>query len=142
MFQSLLENLNQYSSLVLVIVTTVYVILTWLMVLEMRRAREDEADPYLTATLVPISPVHIKIQIHNAGRGPAFSVSAKMFFDPLKDTQIQVWRTPIILPGIHEDFRLPGGEMELAKLAANYQNFIVEVTWINSFRKTSEKKYI
>lgn len=142
MVKYLLDNLNQYSSLVLVIVTAVYAFFTWQMVLEMRRAREDEADPYITATLVPISTVHVKLQIHNAGRGPAFSVIAKMYFEPLDNIQIQEWRTPIILPGIHEDFRLPGGENDLTKLVEKHQNFIIEVTWKNSFHKSNEKKYV
>jgi hypothetical protein len=84
----------------------------------------------------------VKIQILNAGRGPAFSIIAKMYFDSLENAQIQVWRTPILLPGIHEYFRLPGGEMELTKLAAKHQNFIVEVTWQNSFRKELEQRYV
>jgi hypothetical protein len=138
----ILDLLNKYSSLALVIVTTVYVVVTWLMVREMREAREMDTDPYLIATIVPISPVHVKLQILNAGRGPAFSVIANVFFDPLENSKTQVWRTPILLPGIQEYFRLPDDEGQLSILSVKYQNLVVEVSWKNSFRKPRKERYV
>ena len=41
----LLCYLNQYANLILAVVTTAYVILTWRMIVEMRRARENESEP-------------------------------------------------------------------------------------------------
>ena len=141
MFIIILDFLNKYSSLALVIVTIVYVVVTWLMVREMREARETDTDPYITATLVPISPFRIKLQILNAGRGPAFSVVAKVYFDRLENTTTQVWRNPILLPGIQEYFRLPDDEQDLSKLSIKHQTLVIELSWKNSFRKLREERY-
>jgi DNA-binding XRE family transcriptional regulator len=57
-----LSDLNKFLNLFLVIVTTVYVILTGRMVWEMRRAREEESEPRLVATLIPLGATLVKLR--------------------------------------------------------------------------------
>ena len=60
--QIFLAVLNSYSNLILAIITLAYVILTWRMVVEMRKA-EAEIEPQLVATLIPLGGMAVKLNI-------------------------------------------------------------------------------
>jgi hypothetical protein len=135
------SDINIIASLLLVLVTAIYAYLTWRMVSEMRRAREEETTPYLIASLFPIGQKFVKLQIHNAGRGPALNVEADIRFNPANGTQSHHWKHPIMLPGTHEDFRIPGSEFNIDKLAEIYQSVGVDLHWSNSFRKKQDATY-
>lgn len=139
--QSFLLFLNSYASLILVAVTVVYVILTWRLVLETRRAREAESEPQLIATLIPIAAMLVKLRISNVGRGPALDIQANIFLEPNKGDDISTWRHPALLSNAYEDFRLEGDNNYLDKLAANYDRLIVDLEWHDSLKRKETKKY-
>lgn len=141
MMLSLLDLLNRYSNLILVIVTTVYVILTWGMVREMRRAREAESEPHLVAALIPFGVLYVKLRIYNTGPGPALNVRASISLAPPNGIEARNWQHPALISGAHEDFRLPGGEYSLEKLASMHDKLIVALQWYNAFRHTQSAKY-
>jgi hypothetical protein len=128
-----LDLLNRYSNLILIVVTGVYVVLTWRMVLEMRRAREAESEAHLVAMLVPLGPLAVKLCIHNAGAGPAFSIRAEFQVIPSGNTTAKIWLHPALLSQASEYFFLPGNEVELKTLAAKYEKIIVNLEWSNTF---------
>jgi hypothetical protein len=135
--QAILGFFNQYSNLMLAIITMIYVFLTWGMVREMRRAREAEVEPHLVATLVPISYKHVKLRIQNAGRGPALHIEATIYLEPANGTKPQTWRHPVLLSGAFEDFLMPGPNIkELPELAAKHDKVVVDLTWSTAFRRT------
>jgi len=135
------SDVNIIATLLLVLVTAFYAYWTWRMVGEMKRAREEETAPYLIASLFPITQQSVKLQIHNAGRGPALNVEADIRFNPSNGTQSHHWKHPIMLPGTREDFRIPGSVFDIGKLAEMYTSIIVDLRWINSFRKKQEATF-
>jgi hypothetical protein len=141
MFIQLLNLLNQYSNLILVTVTAVYVVLTWRMVREMREAREAESEPHLVATLVPFGVLNVKLRIHNAGRGPALNIKAAFRLEPANGTEASTWLHPVLLSDAFEDFILPSREFSLEKLASKHNKVIVDLQWLNAFKRKGEAKY-
>jgi hypothetical protein len=135
-----LISLNTYSNLLLVVITAVYAFLTWRMVSEMRQAREAESEPQLVATLIPLGGMAIKLRIANAGSGPALDIKAIISLEPKKEDNTATWIHPVLLSNSHEDFRLPGENNHLEKLASNFDNLIVELSWHNSFNKLRQKR--
>src|SRR5947209_908155 len=103
----ILEFLNKYSNLLLIGVTTVYVVLTWRIVKEARQTREDAMRPELVATLVPLGAHLIKLRIYNAGGGPAKSVEVDVLLKPSNTLETHTWRHPVLLPGGFEDMKIP-----------------------------------
>ena len=136
-----LDFVNRYSNLILVVVTAVYVVLTWRMVLEMRRAREAESEAHLVAMLVPLGPLAVKLCIHNAGTGPAFNIRAEFQVVPSGDTTPKIWLHPALLSQTSEYFFLPGNEFDLKALAAKYEKIIVSLEWSNIFGRKREASY-
>ena len=141
MVMQFLDLLNRYSNLILIIVTTVYVILTWGMVREMRRAREAENEPHLVAALIPFGPLNVKLRIYNTGPGPALSIEAAIYLEPAHDTERRIWHHPALLSGAHEDFRLPGGEYALEALASKYDKLVVDMHWRDTFKRSHHARY-
>ena len=141
MILTLLDLLNRYSNLILIIVTTVYVILTWGMVKEMQRAREAESESHLVAALIPFGVLYVKLRIYNTGPGPALNVKASISLVPPDGVDTSNWQHPALLSSTHEDFRLPSGEYSLEKLASKYDKLIVVLQWHNAFRRTQSAKY-
>lgn len=136
-----LDSLNRYSTLILVAVTTVYVVLTWRMVTEMRKAREAETSPYLIATLVPFGPLNVKLRIHNAGRGPAIDIKVVFQLEPANGTEENTWLHPVLLSDTFEDFILPSREFAFDKIVAQHDRLIVNLQWFNTFKRKCNAKY-
>lgn len=109
------------------------------MVVEMRKAREAESEPQLVATLIPLGGMAIKLRISNAGGGPALDIKTIIWLEPSQEDNAATWVHPVLLSNTHEDFRLPGENNYLDKLAANFDRLIVELEWHNSFNKLSQK---
>jgi hypothetical protein len=140
--QAILGFFNQYSNLMLAIITLMYVFLTWGMVREMRQARKAELEPLLIATPVPITHKHVKLRIQNAGRGPALNIETTLYFEPANNTKPHVWAHPVLLSGAFEDFLMPGsGIKELAKLAAEHDRVVVDLMWSNVFGRNQKAQY-
>jgi len=139
-----LTNLNTYSNLLLVIITSIYVFLTWRMVSEMRRAREAESEPQLVANLIPLGAMSLKLRISNAGRGPALNIKAAIRLVSKTDNSEETWSHPVLLSNGHEDFRLPGDSNNnyLDKLASKYEKLVVDLEWHNSFRRRQNSKFV
>jgi hypothetical protein len=144
MINVFLTNLNNYSNLLLVIITAIYVFLTWRMVSEMRQAREAENEPQLVSSLIPLGAMLLKLRISNVGRGPALNIKAVIRLESSKDHEEVIWSHPLLLSNGHEDFRLPGDNKNnyLDKLASSYDKLIVELQWQNSFQRRQDSKYV
>ena len=136
-----LSTLNSYSNLILAIITIAYVILTWRMVVEMRKAREAENEPQLVATLIPLGGMAIKLRISNAGGGPALDIKAIISLEPNREDNAVTWIHPVLLSNNHEDFRLPGENNYLDKLASHFDKLIIELEWRNSFNNLRQKTF-
>ena len=131
---AVLDELQRYSSLILVIITGVYAFLTWRMVREMRRAREAEAEPHLvTALVLPYGPGETKLRVENAGRGPALKIMARISLEPPGKTQAYEWCHPVLVSEAHKDLLLPGDELNPKKLVAAHERVVVELQWSNVF---------
>lgn len=137
----ILDQLNKYSNLILIFVTTAYVILTWRMVVEMRHTREEEVKPLLVATLIPFGMGYVKLRIYNTGHGPAINTQALIRLEPEQDAQPGIWIHSALVAGAHEDFRLPGSEFKLEKLAAKYDKVAVELQWMDVDKHKYTDKY-
>ena len=108
MLMEILDQLNKYSNLILILVTTAYVILTWRMIREMRRTREGENKPLLVATPIPFARLNVKLRIYNTERGPAINIQALIRLEPEQDVQPGIWTHSALVAGAHEGFRMIG----------------------------------
>lgn len=136
-FQWLIQ-INQYSNLLLVVITAFYVVLTWRMVKEMRKARESEIEPYVVSSLNPYGPAYAQIRIDNIGRGPALNVKVRIAVHPNNDALTRVWQHPVMLPDSSYTFLLPsrtqtGSLPSIRQLTDEYSEISTEIDWINSF---------
>lgn len=128
-----LATINSIATIILVLITGVYVVLTGFLLREARRARQSEKEPNLVATLIPLDGMSVKLRIYNAGIGPAVDVSVDMFFEPLSEIAKTKWIQPVLLGNSFEDFRLPGLDWALDKLAATHDRLVVDMHWADSF---------
>lgn len=143
LFIKILDGLQDYSNLLLVVVTVIYVVLTYWLVRETRRAREAEVEPELVASLIPIGGNWlVKLRINNVGNGPALGIKAKFRLEPANDVADVNWFHPVLISGAFEDFRMPGGKHSLKRLSEEHDKLIIEMSWINSFKKKKEKKVV
>jgi|GEM_PF-1893432 len=129
-------HLNQYSNLILGAVTIAYVILTWRMVTEMRRARESESEPQLISTLVPLGAMRVKLRIQNVGLGPALQIAAQIQLQP-ESGEAAIWQQPALISGAFQDFLIPDKWTDqvpsFQQVAARYQKLIIRLEWSNVF---------
>lgn len=71
----ILDLLNKYSSLILVVVTLVYVFFTIILAKETRKLREVETSPLIGVIANAIAPTVFKLTIKNIGKAPAYNLS-------------------------------------------------------------------
>ncbi len=71
----LLDLLNKYSSLFLVIATLIYVVFTVKLAKETRKLREVETSPLIGVIANAIGPTVFKLTIKNIGKAPAYNLS-------------------------------------------------------------------
>lgn len=129
-----LDILTKFSNLILAVITGVYAFLTWKMVSEMRKARENQVDANLIALPVGLGLIYVQVELQNAGPGPAFDVEISISLDPLLDTPERVWKHPALLVGQTEFFLLPGKDIEaLRVLAERHNNLVIKLGWNNAF---------
>jgi hypothetical protein len=140
--RELLDSINQYSNLVVAFVTIMYVILTWQMVREMRRAREGQIAPQILATLVPLGPIYAQLCIQNVGAGPALEIESKAELLPAHGTELVIWRHPALMAGVRETFFLPSdlsspsaGLPSLEQLSTKFKTLRVNVRWQDTFAR-------
>jgi hypothetical protein len=134
MLTAILDGLNQYVNILLTIITGVYAYLTWRMLREMRSARENQSDASLVVLPVPLSAIHAKLIIMNAGPGPAFDIEASWELRPLGNTPSRSWRHPAMVANQTEHFLFPGEKIpSLRELADEHEVLVVKVSWRNSF---------
>lgn len=76
------STINAAATVVLVLVTTAYVLLTWRLVNETRQARKQEVKPVMNLDVEPISIGSWAPKIENVGNGPALDVSATVKLEP------------------------------------------------------------
>lgn len=74
-FIKILDVLNGYSSLILVLATTIYVGFTIVLAKETRKLREVETTPFVSIELITFGAAHIGLKFRNIGRSPAYNVS-------------------------------------------------------------------
>lgn len=72
-----IEFLNKYSNLLLSLLTSAYVLLTWLVVREMKYAREAEARPYIIIDSL-VAGVRCYLIVKNVGKSAAVNVRFKI----------------------------------------------------------------
>jgi hypothetical protein len=146
--KQLLDFLVEYSNLILVIITGVYAYLTYRMVLEMKKAREDQADANLIASPIPFGPLYAQIQLKNAGLGPALDVELIIAFEPQLQTIPKTWKYSAFSVNQIENFLLPqeesSGALETLRDAATKHNTVeIKLKWKNIFgrRKSFNASY-
>lgn len=142
---ALLDFLSTYANLilaaaniVLVGVTAAYVYLTSRMLREMREAREHQSDATIIVAPVPSRPVYARLQLHNAGPGPASDVQLSFHLEPPLDTPTRTWHHPLILAQRTHLFLLPeppnsGGVTDIRTIADKHKSLEVSVQWTNVF---------
>jgi hypothetical protein len=137
--EHILNLLTTYSNLILVIITGIYAYLTWRMVREMRKARENQTDSKLIATPVSSHRIYAEIQLENMGPGPAHNVELSISLDPPLQTTTRTWKHPVLSAGQKEYFLLPyeqnksGPLGSLREPAEKHDNLIVDYKWKNVF---------
>lgn len=139
--EQLLKILTEYSNLILVVITGVYAYLTYRMVLEMKKAREDQADANLLASPIPFGPLYAQIQLRNAGLGPALDVELNIVFEPPLQTTPKTWKYPSFSVNQIENFLLPqekgSGALETLQDAATKHNTVeIKLKWKNIFGRS------
>jgi len=135
-----LDILTKYSNLILVIITGIYAYLTWKMVLEMKKARENQSDANLIASPIPMNSVYTQVQLENVGPGPAFNIELSISLEPSLQTLPRIWKHPAFLVGKKELFLLPveniGGTLpSLREISEKHEKLIINVKWKNVFGK-------
>lgn len=74
-FIKLLDILNKYSSLILVLATAIYVGFTIILAKETRKLREVETSPFISIELLPFSDMCIGLKVKNIGKAPAYNIT-------------------------------------------------------------------
>lgn len=75
-FIQILDVLNKYSSLILVLATAIYVGFTIVLAKETRRLREVETEPFISLHLTSFySGGKLKLIIKNIGKAPAYNIT-------------------------------------------------------------------
>ena len=129
--ESNLNFFNSYSNLILVLVTSVYVFLTWKMAVEMKKTRELQDDSLLVAALFPYGVGLARLKIINVGNAPALKVSAVVKLSTDIGDNSLIWEHPVLLSGEHEIFRLPGSSESIKEIANHLGKLVVELKWEN-----------
>lgn len=129
--ESNLNFFNSYSNLILVLVTSVYVFLTWKMAVEMKKTRELQDDSLLVAALFPYGVELARLKIINVGNAPALKVSAVVKLSTDIGDNSLIWEHPVLLSGEHEIFRLPGSSESIKEIANHLGKLVVELKWEN-----------
>ena len=94
-------------SIVLIVVTAAYVVLTGEVVAEAREARLDAIRPSLTLRIDGINPTHSVIALVNSGQGTAIDIDITMAFHSITTGGFSHefrWRSPSMSPGEFEQF--------------------------------------
>ncbi len=137
------EILNQNSNLLLILVTTIYVILTWFLLRENRIIRKTETKPYLLPVLMPMDASwrFARIRVYNLGGGAALNIEVKIRLQPRKDADDMVYFHALLLPTAYTDFYLSqpkiaqnDGEIELKALVDKHEQILVDLKWLEPFR--------
>jgi DNA-binding transcriptional ArsR family regulator len=82
MIANVASIINAVATVILVLVTGVYVFLTWGMVKETRSARKQEVTPVMNVDVEPFSIGAWAPKIENVGNGPALDVSGTVKLEP------------------------------------------------------------
>jgi len=141
---SILEYLNDNANLLLVIITAVYVGLTWRMIREMQRTREAELEASLITTVVHMGGPHVKLRLQNVGQGPALDIEARIRLEPIGTSENRTWRNPALLSGDFQDFKFPDTTdkpFDLNYLAENYDNVCIDLHWSSLLHKGQSAKH-
>ncbi len=106
------------ASIVLIFVTSVYVILTGDMVREARETRLDAVRPHLAMRIDPVGSVNTVFTLVNAGQGTALDVDVTIAFHPTQPgghKHEAQWRSPSLAPGDFAQFmpKNAAGQVEL-----------------------------
>lgn len=93
-------------TVVLILVTAVYVLLNWRMVSEMEKARRQALMPKLALSFRALSANIIVPSIKNVGAGAALSVDVQLIYEPVDDAPRveRRWRANVIPSGGQHDF--------------------------------------
>jgi hypothetical protein len=95
------------ASIVLIVVTFAYVVLTGDMVREARQARLDAVRPALGIRIDSVGPVNSLVAVASVGQGAAIDVDITITYHPDKPgghTHSVRWRTPLMAPGQFAQF--------------------------------------
>lgn len=106
-------------SIVLVVVTAAYVVLTGDIVAEAREARLDAVRPHLALRIDAVGSVNSVFSIVNAGQGTAVDIEITITFHPTQPgghAHEVTWRSPSLAPDQFAQFMPEGsnGQVELA----------------------------
>lgn len=131
--------INSYSNLILVLITSVYVFLTWKMAAEMKKTRELQDDSLLVAALFPYGVELARLKIINVGNAPALKVRAVVKLSTDIGNNSLIWEHPVLLSGEHEKFRLPGSSESIKEIANHLGKLVVELKWENLLGKSRSR---
>jgi hypothetical protein len=70
----ILDILNEYSSLILVFATVIYVIFTIILAKETSKLREVETTPFISVELITFGAAYLGLKFRNIGKSPAYNV--------------------------------------------------------------------
>lgn len=142
----MLKTINQYSNLILVLVTIAYVVFSWQTVREMRKAREAELEAYMIASLETLGALSASLCVRNAGQGTALNIEVTISVKPKLERFERKWRHPAIWPGHANYFLLPydkgtGGIPSLQQLSEQYDSLIVQIRWTSQLKKARRQTF-
>lgn len=143
---STLQAINQYSNLILVLVTIAYVIFSWQTVREMRKARQEQLEAYLIASLEPLGAISASLCVRNVGQGTALNPEVMLSVKPRIERFQWNWCHPAIWSGDTEHFLLPydnqtGAVPSLKQLAEQYTEVVVQIRWTSQFGKSRRQTF-
>jgi len=124
--------LSVTASLVLALLTAVYVLQTQGMLREMTKARKAEFLPHVKPSLQYPAPLAVDLLLKNVGKGPAFSVDITFGFQPSEEP-FKHWLHPLLAPEESYSFLImPSNFNELVK---KYDFLVVSGTYKDVFRE-------
>lgn len=127
--------LSVIASLVLAILTAIYVLQTQGMLREMTEARKAEFLPHVKAGLKYPAPLAVDLLIENVGKGPAINVNVTFGFQPSEEP-FKHWLYPILAPDESYSFFVkPSNFNELSK---KYDFLVVRGTCEDVFGQKHE----
>jgi hypothetical protein len=135
-------SITAISTVVLVIVTAIYVKLTNQILKESEKTRKSMFQPNIKPTIKPISPIHAYFEVRNVGTGAAANVMVKYWSDFNKD-EPAIWRTPLMSPNETQELTLLKNDKWIIEFEdlTELKNIHFEITYEDPWEEKQFKEY-